>query len=138
MNPIRCASLISFVLLAVGCRHHTLTPRIGGRSAQTLRAEANKIASGWVITLPLPLGEWTPKAVGEDQPMEVISVDGKATARWRVSPERWGHSDRPFYFVLVGRDNVKIEMSVTYTLLSRGSHYWLHVLTRGTWPLPQR
>ncbi len=127
------------LLCCLGCRHHILTPDISGHPAQTLQADARKVGDLWVITLPLPLGSWTPKAVGEEQAMEIVTVDGKAAARWKVRAERWANSERPFNFVLVGPEDRTIQMSVKYTLFSRGAQNFLNILAHGWgWiPLPR-
>lgn len=70
--------------------------------------------------------------------MEVVSVDGRPSARWKVTTERWSNSDRPFAFALVGAEGRSIELSVTYTLISRGAQFWLSVILRDFWwPMPQ-
>lgn len=132
-------TLLPVLMPAIGCRHRILTPSIGGRPAQTIQADARKIDGTWVVTLPLPLGNWSPKAVGEEQAMEVVTLEGRASVRWKVRPERWANSDRPFAFVLVGDEERKIEMSVTYTLFSRGTQSILNILAHGwipLWPVP--
>lgn len=136
MKANRSVAMALMLLIMAACRHHTLTPSIGGRPAQTLQADARKVDDGWVVTLPLPIGNWTPKAVGEEQTMEVVTVDGKAAARWRVRSERWANSERPFMFLLVGSEGRDIQMSVTYTLVPRGAQNILHLLAHGWWPIP--
>ena len=124
---------------ALGCHHHVLTPEINGHPAQTLQADARKVGDAWVVTLPLPLGQWTPKAVDEAQSMEIVTVEGKAAARWRVRPERWANSERPFHFLLVGPEDRTIQMSVQYTLFSRGAQNFLNIMAHGwVWiPMPR-
>jgi hypothetical protein len=136
MNRGRSLLLAMTLALAPGCRHHTLTPSIGGRPAQTIRAEARKAEDGWVVTMPLPLGAWTPKAVGEEQAMDVVVLDGKASLRWKVRPERWANSDRPFTFQLVGAEGRTIDMSVTYTFFGQGTQNVLNILAHGWLPVP--
>lgn len=136
MNAYRTTFLVMALLVGVGCRHHTLTPTIGGRPAQTIKADARKADDGWVVTLPLPIGTWTPKPVGEVQAMEIITTDGKAAVRWKVPFERWANSDRPFNFLLVGPEDRNIEMSVTYTMFSKGTQGVLETLAHGWLPLP--
>ena len=55
---------------------------------------------------------------------------------WKVRPDRWANSDRPFTFLLVGPEDRSIQMSVNYTLLSRGAQNFLHALALGWWPVP--
>lgn len=136
MNRNRFLLLALALTLASGCRHHTLTPSIGGRPAQTILADARKTNDGWIVTMPLPLGTWTPKAVGEDQPMELVALDGKPSIRWRVRAERWASSDRPFTFQLVGAEDRVIEMSVAYTLFNQGAQNFLNILAHGWLPIP--
>ena len=128
--------MLLLLALALACRHPILTPTLNGRPTQTLRAETRKVEDRWVVTLPLPVGTWTARALGEDQPMETCVVEGKTAPRWKVGSTRWANSDRPFVLQLVNPEGRALDLSVTYPLFSRGTQNLLISLAHGWWPIP--
>ncbi len=100
MKPsIWAAALCLFAGLA--CAHRTLDTTLSGRKTESMRAEAQKVESGWKVTLQLPAGEWKVQTPNEEQPVQVIPGTPYGMAQWTVAQDRWS-KDRPLDLVLEG------------------------------------
>lgn len=107
---------------------------LGGRRADSLKADTHKIEGRWQVELLLPAGHWRVDPQ-EGQSVQVLPGEPRTTLRWVVDPERWNQQDRPFRFTLIGEGGLSLPMSVRYpNTLPRGMVVLLQVLSgRVTW-----
>ncbi len=93
---------------------------------EELHAEARKIEGQWCCQLKLPLGSWRAETA-EGQDLEVLPGEPRATLRWKVAPDRWSQQDRPFLFDLVGKDGMRLSLSVRYPSSLPGGEFTVNV-----------
>jgi hypothetical protein len=99
---------------------------MGGRQMEEFRAVARKVEGRWWCELRLPLGTWRIETA-EGQNVEILSGEPRATLQWKVAPDRWSQQDRPFYFDLIGENNLRLSFSVRYPSSLPGGELTLNV-----------
>jgi len=128
---------LALLLLAAGpgCSGpRQLETSLGGRRAESLKAEARKVDGRWHVELRLPAGHWRVDPQ-EGQSVQVLPGEPCSTLRWEVDPDRWTQQDRPFRFTLIGDGGLSLPMAVHYpNTLPRGVVILLEVLSgRASW-----
>ncbi len=113
-------TLFTGTLFFLGCNSpHTLETRIGTHRSEDLKATASKEFDHWNVEVELPLGNWAVKP-NEDQAVELVPGPVKSTLRWKVAPDRWAHTEKPFIFELIPDTGAPIVISVSYSQLKAG------------------